>query len=218
VDEMTQSTDFQTELNTSVKHKLGLTQNIVIDSMSDNVMIAVNDAAVTSINNAGEVTQALKITEVVALDLTKVTKAQLAGMVASLMLDNIRALKPADGIDDAGMKRLNAEHIAGRFLNEIVPTIQGKISLSDSVNYVVAESFNFAKYGLNADWFASGNKSTYALPKNGGIKVYLRPEFKREFDDLCDKGLLSEDYGRNMVKEGEFAGFFAVVIPATSDK
>lgn len=213
---MSQSTDFQTELNTSVKHKLGLTTNIIVDSLSESVMITVNDAAVVSISNSGEVTQAPKTTEVVTLDLTKVTKAQLAGMVASLMLDNIRALKPAEGVDDAGMKILNSEHIAGRFLNEVIPTIQGKISLSDSVNYVIAESFNFGKHGLNADWFASGNKSTYALPKNGGIKVYLKPEFKREFDDLCDKGLLSEEYGRNLVKEGEFTGFFAVVIPVTS--
>jgi len=210
---MSQSTDFQTALNTSTKHKLGLTGNIVIDSLSESVMITVTDAGVVSIANDGTITQAQKVTETVTLDLTKVTKASLAGMVASLMLDNSRALKAVDGMSDHAHKVLSAEHIAGRFLNEVIPVIQGKISLSDTINYVVTESFNFKKFGLDADWFASGNKSTYALPKNQGIKVYLKAEYKRSYDDLVDEGLLSAEYGRNLVTEGDFSGYFAVLIP-----
>jgi len=210
---MSQSTDFQTALNTATKHKLGLTGNIIIDSLSESVMITILDAGVVSIANDGAITQAQKVTEVITLDLTKVTKASLAGMVASLMIDNIRALKSVDGISEHAHKVLNAEHIAGRFLNEVVPVIQGKLSLSETINYVVTESFNFKKFGLDPDWFASGNKSTYALPKNQGVKVYLKAGHKREFDNLVDAGLLSDEYGRNLVTEGDFAGYFAVLIP-----
>jgi len=210
---MSQSTDFQNALNTSTKHKLGLTGNIVIDSLSESVMITILNAGVVSIANDGGITQAQKVTETVTLDLSKVTKATLAGMVASLMIDNIRALKAVDGISEHAHKVLSAEHIAGRFLNEVVPVIQGKLSLSETINYVVTESFNFKKFGLNPDWFASGNKSTYALPKNQGVKVYLKAEHKRMFDDLVDEGLLCGEYGRNLVKEGDFAGYFAVLIP-----
>lgn len=215
---MSQSTDFQTALNTSTKHKLGLTGNIIIDTLNDGVMITVSDAGVVSIANDGTITQAQKVTETVTLDLSKITKAMLAGMVASLMLDNIRALKAVEGISEHEHKMLNAEHIAGRFLNEVIPVIQGKVSLAETSIYVVAEGFNFKKFGLDPDLFASGNKSTYALPKNQGVKAYLKAEHKRMFDDLADEGLLCANYGRNLVKEGDFAGYFAVLIPPAMSK
>lgn len=98
--------------------------------------------------------------------------------------------------------------------NYIIPVLQGQDKIETAKKAEsLSLSFDFTEYGLNPAMFAGGNKSVYNLPKNGGIKVYLKPEFKRQFDDLCEEGLLDEAYGRNLVKEGEFQGFFAVVIP-----
>lgn len=96
----------------------------------------------------------------------------------------------------------------------IIPVLQGADVVTQAAKAEsLSESFDFASHGLDSKMFATGNKSVYTMPKNGGIKLYLLAEYKREFDDLADAGLLSEEYGRNLVKEGDFTGCYAVVVP-----
>lgn len=138
---MSQSTDFKTALNSSAKHSLGLTENIIIDSSSDNILLTILDSQIVSVSIAGQaVTTPLLEKEIIELDLSKVTKAQLAGTIAALMLDNIKALKQVTDLSPVEMQVLNRRHIAGRFHSEIVPVIQGKLTLATLPNYVTTAS------------------------------------------------------------------------------
>lgn len=126
---------------------------------------------------------------------------------------SLKALKVINNISEEERSELNALNRADTFINDLLP----RILCTEPVQRTklsTGEVFNFEYFGLAASMFATGNKSTYSMPNNGGIKVYLLPEYKREFDDLADSGLLSEEYGRNLVKEGDFIGCFAVLIPA----
>lgn len=126
---------------------------------------------------------------------------------------SLKALKAITGISEEEKAELDRLNRADTFVNDLLPrilctepVIRTKLSTD--------EVFNFEHFGLDASMFATGNKSTHSMPNNGGIKVYLLPEHKREFDDLVDAGLLDDSYGRNLIKKGDFAGCFAVLIPA----
>lgn len=138
---MSQSTDFKNAFDSSSKHTQGVTENIIIDSSSDNILLTILDSQVVSVSIAGAaITSPLVEKETIELDLSKVTKAQLAGTIAALMLDNIKALKQVAGMSPTEMNVLNRRHIAGRFLSEIVPVIQGKLTLATLPNYVSTAS------------------------------------------------------------------------------
>lgn len=97
----------------------------------------------------------------------------------------------------------------------VIPILQGETELVALKRATLAEDFDFAAHGLDKTMFVTDKpRHFYNMPNNGGIKLYLRSEHRRVFDDLVDKGLLSEDYGRNLVKEGDFIGHYAVLIHA----
>ena len=104
-----------------------------------------------------------------------------------------------------------------RLKNITLPVLMGELTLTQAVTKATTaqDVFDFAAYGVDASLFeASFKGSSYLLAQDKqaakGYKVYLRPEHKREFDDLVDEGKLCETYGRNLVKEGDFMGCFAV--------
>jgi hypothetical protein len=138
---MAQNTDFQTALHTASKHAQGLTENIIVDSSSESILLTVLNSQVVSVTNAGQsISTPLVDKQIIELDLSKVTKAQLAGTIAALMLDNIKALKQVKGLLPSEMTSLNKSHIAGRFLNEIIPVMTGKLNLATLPNYQVISS------------------------------------------------------------------------------
>lgn len=124
----------------------------------------------------------------------------------------LKALKTIEGISEEEKNTLNKLNRADTFVNALLPRILCEEPVQRT-KLSTGEVFNFEHFELNPTMFATGNKSTYSMPNNGGTKVYLLAEHKREFDDLAEAGLLSEEYGRNLVKEGDFAGCYAVLIP-----
>lgn len=125
---------------------------------------------------------------------------------------SLKALKAITGISEEEKAELDRLNRADTFVNDLLPRI---LCMEPVIRTKLStgEVFNFEHFGLDASMFATGNKSTYSMSDNGGIKVYLLAEHKREFDDLVDAGLLDDSYGRNLVKKGDFAGCFAVLIP-----
>jgi hypothetical protein len=104
-------------------------------------------------------------------------------------------------------------HLAAEAL-EALQLINGDITLDDTGTAVSssAPSFDFLAHGLNSEHFVTDKpKAIYTMPRDAGTKLYLKAEYRHVFDDLADAGILSEDYGRNKVKDGEFVGNFAVL-------
>lgn len=133
----------------------------------------------------------------------------------------LKALKSINGISDAEKSALDTLNRADTFIKDLLPRILCK-EPAQRVKLSTVEVFNFEHFGLEPAMFATATKvgtndNKYTIGSGefkGCIKVYLLPAHKREFDDLAEAGLLSEVYGRNLVKDGDFAGCYAVLIPA----
>jgi hypothetical protein len=177
---MSQVTDFTTALNSASKHTQGLIENIIVDNSSDSILLTILNSQVVSVTIAGQsISTPLVDKQVLDLDLSKVTKAQLAGTIAALMLDNIKALKQVKGLLPSEMASLNKSHIAGRFLSEVVPVITGKLTLTTLPNYAVVGASDttplsdaeIAKLGINrtslhnAVWLKYGKTRTKPIAK-----------------------------------------------------
>lgn len=97
----------------------------------------------------------------------------------------------------------------------VVPILQGETELIVLKRASLSEELDFSVYGLAKAMFITDKpRYFYNMPNNGGIKIYLKNEHRRSFDDLCDNGFLSAEYGRNLVKDGDFVNSYAVLIPA----
>jgi len=117
--------------------------------------------------------------------------------LATLIIIKHKRARPDAVLKDiAGAKAL---HLAAECL-EALQLINDDATLDDSDTITSSKSlsFDFAAHGLDSSHFATGARSTYAIP-SGGTKLYLLPAFRSLFDDYVDAGSLSDDYGRNKV-------------------
>lgn len=132
----------------------------------------------------------------------------------------LKALKVINDISDEEKLALDRLNRADTLINDLLPRILC-IEPVQRTKLSIGEVFNFEQFGLDASMFAPATKTGISDNKyiigngeyKGCIKVYLLAEYKRDFDDLVDNGLLEESYGRNLVKEGDFTGTYAVLIP-----
>lgn len=179
---MSQYTDFIRAFTQSSKAKQGLLENIIIDSQADGneILITVLNSQGCSVSNDGNpVTTPLITRTDVKLDLSKVTKAYLAGLFFALAFDRYRALKVVKGEGDKLMEERNKRHLAHNMLSELIPILTGALPFSTlqtnagilTSNIQPVTDAELAKLGIkreslhSADWLRYGKTRTEPLIK-----------------------------------------------------
>jgi len=127
--------EFKKELFASAKAKQGLLENIVIDeTTTDVIRITVSNGCIVTVSNNGRVSKLNEVeSEVIELDLKKISKEKLAGLLCRVVIDGYRSLKDIADSDKKAVAKLSKSHVAGRFLSELVPVLRDGKDFDDVV-------------------------------------------------------------------------------------
>jgi len=127
--------EFKKNLFASAKAKQGLLENIVIDeSTTDVIRLTVSNACIVTVSNHGRISKLNEVSsEVIELDLKKISKEKLAGLLCRVVIDGYRSLKDIADSDKKAVVKLSKSHVAGRFLSELVPVLRDGKDFDDVV-------------------------------------------------------------------------------------